>query len=674
MAKNISNDPTHLVDLNEANLAVKENRFQDAIKLLDIILSNYPNHIDCLYLAAVSSRYLKNYEESKKYLELLLRNSPDMGRAYQELGHLNRDMGKADIAMKHYRQACELNPALLVSWKNLYNYFIKIKNKPAADTAIARIKKLESLPSSLLYIDQILNEGRLAIAEKKCREFLKRNPTNTHAMYLLSDIANKFGHFDDAEFLLEKAVEFSPNDGDLRMKYAEILRKKQKFPETLEQVNTLCKLYPDNLAYQAQRATEIMQNGNHKKAIILLDDILKKNPYNFSIHTSKGHAQKTLGKTQDAIQSYKSSYKLKPDHGEAFFSLSNLKTYSFDNNEIEQMKSQLNRVDLPLKEQTYFHFALAQAFETKNDFDNAFFHLKNGNRIKNQQSNYTIKKMDSELQSQIDICDSNFFNNMGSGGCKTKDPIFILGLPRAGSTLVEQILASHSMIDGTLELPNILTMAQSLRGDDIYGEKGNYPKSMSSLSKEKRIKMGEAFINDTQMHRQDAPMFTDKMPNNFRHIGLIHLIMPNAKIIDARRYSLDCCFSMFKQLFAQGQEFTYGLEEAACYYNSYVKLMNHWDNVLPGKILRVNNEDVIDDLEGQVKRLLDFLEIPFEQSCVSFHETDRSVRTASSEQVRQPINKKGQGRWKPYAKHLKPLMNALDSNLVKQEDINLISS
>jgi hypothetical protein len=263
---------------------------------------------------------------------------------------------------------------------------------------------------------------------------------------------------------------------------------------------------------------------------------------------------------------------------------------------------------------------------------------------------------------------------MGSGGCKTKDPIFILGLPRAGSTLVEQILASHSMIDGTLELPNILTMAQSLRGDDIYGEKGNYPKSMSSLSKEKRITMGEAFINDTQMHRQDAPMFTDKMPNNFRHIGLIHLIMPNAKIIDARRYSLDCCFSMFKQLFAQGQEFTYGLEEAACYYNSYVKLMNHWDNVLPGKILRVNNEDVIDDLEGQVKRLLDFLEIPFEQSCVSFHETDRSVRTASSEQVRQPINKKGQGRWKPYAKHLKPLINALDSNLVKQEDINLINS
>ena len=673
MTNNISKDPTHLVDLNEANLAVKESRFQDAINLLNIILEKYPNHVDCLYLASVSSRYLKKYNESKKYLNLLLKNSPDMGRAYQELGHLNRDMGNDELAVKNYRQACELNPALIVSWKNLYTHFKKIKNKPAADTALSRIKKLESIPKSLLYIDQILHEGRLAIAEKKCREFLKLNPTNTHAMYLLSDIANKFGHFDDAEFLLEKAVEFDPDDGDLRMKYAEILRKKQKFSETLQQVDILCDQFPNNLAYQAQRATEIMQNGNHEKAIILLDNILKKNPYNFSIHTSKGHAQKTLGRTQEAIESYKSSYNLKPDHGEAFFSLSNLKTYSFSDEEISDMKKQLNRVDLPLKEQTYFHFALAQAFESKKDFNSAFFHLDNGNKIKKQQSNYTIEKMNSELQAQIDICSSSFFDDLNSGGYETSEPIFILGLPRAGSTLIEQILASHSMIDGTLELPNILTLAQSLRGDDIYGNKGNYPRSMSSMKSDDRLKMGKSFIEDTQMHRQGSPRFTDKMPNNFRHIGLIHLILPNAKIIDARRYSLDCCFSMFKQLFAQGQEFTYGLKEAASYYNSYVKLMSHWDDVLPGKVLRVNNEDVIDDLEGQVKRILDFLEVPFEDNCISFYETDRSIRTASSEQVRQPINKKGQGRWKPYAKHLKPLTDVLDKNLLHQEDIDLIN-
>jgi len=230
------------------------------------------------------------------------------------------------------------------------------------------------------------------------------------------------------------------------------------------------------------------------------------------------------------------------------------------------------------------------------------------------------------------------------------------------------------MIDGTLELPNILSIAQSLRGDDIYGKEGNYPKSMNSLSVEQREDLGRSFINDTRMHRKEAPMFTDKMPNNFRHIGLIHLIMPNAKIIDARRYPLDCCFSMFKQLFAQGQEFTYGLEEAGSYYNSYVELMNHWDKVLPEKILRVNNEDVVEDLEGQVHRILNYLGLPFEEECITFYETDRSVRTASSEQVRRPVNKDGMGRWKPYAQYLKPLLDVLDEDLLKEEDVAYINN
>jgi tetratricopeptide (TPR) repeat protein len=491
-------------------------------------------------------------------------------------------------------------------------------------------------------------------------------------MSLLSEIANRLGYFDDAEFLLEKAVEFKPNDGDLRMQYAAILRKKQKFAKTMEQVNILCNQYPDNPIYQAQKASEIMQNGDHAQAIKMFDDILNKNPYNFSTHTSKGHAQKTLGKTDKAIKSYQSAYQIKPDHGEAYFSLANLKTYSFNLDELNIMREQAKRVDLSLRDKSYFHFALAQACESIGEYEEAFFHLEKGNKIKNDQSKYSIERMDAELQAQIDVCDEDFFTDLGSGGYATKDPIFILGLPRAGSTLIEQILASHSMIDGTLELPNILSIAQSLRGDDIYGKLGNYPKSMKSLSLEQRESFGKSFIGDTRMHRKDAPMFTDKMPNNFRHIGLIHLIMPNAKIIDARRYPLDCCFSMFKQLFAQGQEFSYGLAEAGSYYRSYVKLMDHWDKVLPNKILRVNNEDVIEDLEGQVKRMLDFLELPFEEECVLFHETDRSVRTASSEQVRQPINKKGMGRWKPYAKNLKPLLESIGEELLNPEDISII--
>ena len=662
------------LDTSKATEALKETRFVEALRLLKLNLEKDPNHIDSLYLAAVSSRYLKNFNDSKKYIEDLLMNAPDMGRAYQELGHLNRDTGNEEDAIRHYRQACELNPALSSCWQALYNYFKKNKNQPAADHAYMQMNTLQSMPRTLLYISQILNEGKLGIAEEKCREFLKKHPTNTFAMSLLSEIADRLGYFDDAEFLLESAVKLNPDDGELRMKYAMILRKKQKFSKTMEQVNILCEKFPTNLSYQAQKASEIMQNGEHREAIDLFDDILRKNPYNFSILTSKGHAQKTLGQTDQAINSYQTAYNVKQDHGEAFFSLANLKTYSFNENELNNMREQLKRFDLTLRDKVYFHFALAQGCEAVGEYDEAFFHLDAGNQIKNKQSKYSIERMDKELQAQIDVCDESFFEHHGNGGYETKDPIFILGLPRAGSTLIEQILASHSMIDGTLELPNILSMAQSLRGDDIYGKEGNYPKSMKNLSLEQRIEMGSRFINDTKMHRKDAPRFTDKMPNNFRHIGLIHLIMPNARIIDARRYPLDCCFSMFKQLFAQGQEFTYGLAEAGSYYKSYAKLMNHWDNVLPNKILRVNNEDIIEDLEGQVSRMLEFLDLPFEDSCISFYETDRSVRTASSEQVRKPINKSGMDRWKPYAQNLKPLLDGLGQELVKPEDIALIEA
>ncbi len=661
-------------DIARVTNAVKEHRFVEALSLIEGNLAHNPNHKDSLYLGAVCSRYLKNYEDAKKYIKELLTHAPDMGRAYQELGHLNKAMGDDNKAVSYYRQACELNPALIASWDFLHRYFNKVKNESAANHALEQVNQLKSVPSVLLHINQILNEGNIKDAEAKCREFLKKNPTNTFAMSLLSEIANRLGHLDDAEFLLESAVKFKPDDPELRKKYLLVLRKRQKFAKTMEQVEILCNKYPNNLSYKVQKAIEVMQNGDHKHAIKLFDDVLKKAPADPNTLTSKGHAEKTLGDTKNAIKSYKLAYESKSDHGEAFFSLANLKTYKFEEDEIKKMRKELDRVDITLKDKAYFHFALAQACEAIEEYEEAFFHYKSGNKIKSEQSKYSIERMDKELQAQINICNEHFFNNLGLGGDQTNDPIFILGLPRAGSTLIEQILASHSMIDGTLELPNILSMAQSLRGKDIYGTMGNYPKSMNSLTLEQRKELGKSFIEDTRMHRKEAPRFTDKMPNNFRHIGLIHLILPNAKIIDARRYPLDCCFSMFKQLFAQGQEFSYGLAEAGSYYNGYVKLMDHWDKVLPKKILRVNNEDVIDDLEGQVKRMLEFLELPFEESCITFYETDRSVRTASSEQVRKPINKSGMHRWKPYAKNLKPLIENLDEELLKPGDIALINS
>jgi len=661
-------------NLETIHKAVKEYRFDDALKLIKKNLKKDSDHMDSLYLAAVCSRYKKNYKDAENYLRKLLSIAPDMGRAYQELAHLNRDKGNKLQATGYYRQATEHNPALLASWNELYKLAVESKNRGSARHAQEKIEQLKSLPNILLHINQILNEGNIKEAEKKCREFLKVNPTNTHAMSLLAEIASRLGHLNDSEFLLESAVKLNPEDSEIRKKYLLILRKRQKFSKTMEQADILVQQNPHNLSFQAQKAIEVMQNGDHEESIRLLENILEKAPLDPNTLTAKGHAEKTLGRTEDAIKSYQTAYNSKHDHGEAYFSLANLKTYKFDDEEISQMKNQLKRVDISIGDRTYFHFALAQACESIGDYGEAFYHLDHGNHIRKQQTKYSIEMMDKEIQAQINICNKEFFKSMGEGGFNTKDPIFILGLPRAGSTLIEQIIASHSMVDGTLELPNILTMAQDLRGEDIYGTLGKYPGSMKNLTLTDRENMGKKFIKDTEMHRDSAPMFTDKMPNNFRHIALIHLIMPNAKIIDARRYPLDCCFSMFKQLFAQGQEFTYGLEEAGSYYNSYVKLMNHWDNVLPNKILRVNNEDVIDDLEGQVRRILSFLELPFEDACVSFHKTERSVRTASSEQVRQPINKKGMGRWKSYAKHLKPLINSIDKNLLKQEDIDLINS
>jgi len=652
---------------------IKENKFKEAHEYVLLNLEQDSNHIESLYFGSVCARYLKNYQQSNDYLERLLTLSPDMGRAYQELGHLNRDKGSLELAAGYYRQACEMNPALISSWQFLYDYYRDIGKKDASSHALEQLENLKSLPNTLLYINQILYEGKLSEAEKMCRDFLKKDPKNTEAMSILSEIASRLGYLEDAEFLLENAVNFEPNNPELRKKYLIILRKKQKFSKAMTQAEYLCKTFPKNLSYKAQMAIEIMQNGDYEKAIEIFDSILKKAPNDPNTLTSKGHALKTFGNNIDAIKSYKLAHKAKPDHGEAYFSLANLKTYSFKTSEIALMKNQLENVNLLSKDRVYFHFALAYALEKEGEYEEAFSHLEKGNEIKKINNRYSIKGMKDEIHSQIQICDSNFFSSHGEGGLNKNDPIFILGLPRSGSTLIEQILASHSQIDGTLELPNILSMAHGLRGHDRLSNEGKYPSVLKSLTKDQRKEMGLEYITDTFIHRDKAPRFTDKMPNNFRHIGLIHLILPNAKIIDARRYPLDCCFSIYKQLFAQGQEFSYGLEEIGNYYRNYIDLMDHWNRVLPGKILKVNNEDIINDLEGQVKRIIDYLELPFEKECISFYNTKRSVRTASSEQVRKPINKDGVERWKPYSKKLKPLVDYLGEELLKPEDIALIN-
>jgi tetratricopeptide (TPR) repeat protein len=529
-----------------------------------------------------------------------------------------------------------------------------------AQAAKAQYERLGQLPRELLAVTNHLHEGRLLRAEEICRHFLRSNPRNVEGMRLLAKIGIELGILDDAEFLLESAVAFDPENIQLRLDYTDVLRRRQKFDKAREQAEALHQRDPENPLFQSQLAIESMQTGDYERAFELFDAVLAKLPRDPATLTSKGHALKTLGQSSEAIDSYRAAIAAKPDHGDAHYALANLKTYRFEDAEIDAMRAQAERADLAFMDRVHLSFALGKALEDRGDYEASFKHYDEGNALKRAQTRYSADAMTRELEAQKEACTDDLFAKHAGSGHNAPDPIFILGLPRAGSTLLEQILASHSQIDGTLELPNILALAHRLRGK--RAGQSRYPQVLHDLTSDQLSKFGEQFIADTRIHRQGAPFFIDKMPNNFRHIGLIHLVLPNAKIIDARRAPMDCCFSGFKQLFAEGQEFTYGLHEVGRYYADYVELMDHWDAVLPGEVLRVQHEDVLDDLEWQTHRMLEFIGVPFEQACLDFHKTDRAVRTASSEQVRQPINRKGQDAWKPFEPWLGPLKEALSKS------------
>ncbi|MEG3153706.1 sulfotransferase family protein [Sphingomonas sp. RB1R13] len=383
-------------------------------------------------------------------------------------------------------------------------------------------------------------------------------------------------------------------------------------------------------------------------------------PNNPTLHLSIGHALKTVGKQAEAIDAYRGAYRVAPDFGDAYWSLANLKTYRFEEAEIEGMREYEAASTTKLVDRYHLCFALGKALEDRGQYAESFDYYERGNRLKREEVRYDWTRIDKEMKLQIEHCTPALFAANQGSGCRAPDPIFIVGLPRAGSTLLEQILASHSMVEGTMELPNILALAHRIDGRRRIGEEARYPANLAELTADELTGFGEAYVRDTAIHRKlGTPHFIDKMPNNFRHIGLISLILPNAKIIDARRDPMSCCFSGFKQLFAEGQEFTYGLEEIGHYYRGYVDLMAHWNDVLPGRVLRVDYADVVGDLETQVRRILDHVGLPFEQACLDFHQSERAVRTPSSEQVRQPIFTSGLDQWQHYDPWLAPLRAAL---------------
>jgi len=634
--------------------------------ILGPLLLQESAHPDTLYMGAVAARYRGQFDDALVRLKRLMEIAPGHSRAMQELGHLHRDAGRIEDALQSYRMAVQLNPALDVCWREQLGLLLQQSkagiNQDEQQISLVRsqLEYLQNLPKPILGAMDLVAQGKLVKAETLCREFLKQAPHHVEAMRLLADIGIRIGALDDAEILLAAAARLQPDNLRVRIDYIQTLRKRQKHQQALAESKGLLDTYPSNAQCRSLYAIELMQVGDYEQAIQLLDEVLVTLPNDPMTLTSRAHALKTCGKQQEAITSYRAAVTALPHHGEAWYSLANLKTFVFEDEDIQTMQQLLDENDsLAASQRVHLAFALGKALEDKGDFEKSFNYYAQGNQLKKVQSRYSADSIAGEFQQQIEVCSPSLLARNAGAGCPAPDPIFIVGLPRAGSTLLEQILSSHSQVDGTLELPNIPALAHRLRrGERLTGE-SHYPKILEDLKPEQYREFGETYIRDTRIHRDGAPFFIDKMPNNFRHLGLIKLILPNAKIIDARRHPLACCFSGYKQLFAEGQEFTYDQADIGRYYRDYVGLMDHWHGLMPGQILSMQYEDLVEDVELQVRRLLDYCGLPFEEACLSFYETKRAVRTASSEQVRQPIYKGGLDQWQNFELWLEPLKIAL---------------
>lgn len=646
-------------DLQRGRLGDAERKCLDALELA-------PTHREALYLLAVIQRFARRPLESLATIARLIEVDPGNGRAYQERGHCLLALGRGEEALGAFQDAVAYNAGLLASWRVLADLHERAGRTEAAGFARAQCAYLESLPDELQAVIRLIQENRLGMAEAQCRAFLQQHGHNTEAMRLLAEIGTRFNSYEEAEFLLESCIVLEPQNTNAHLDYVNLLHKRQKFGDALEQARALKAKAPGNGQFELLYANQSLAVGEFDEALAIYRRQLAAMPGNPTLHLSVGHALKTVGRQGEAIEAYREAYRVRPDFGDAYWSLANLKTYRFEPGEIDRMRELEGRPATELVDRYHLCFALGKALEDRGEIADFFAYYERGNRLKRDELGYDWRRISEEIALQQRHCGAELFERFHGAGCPSADPIFILGLPRAGSTLLEQILSSHSQVEGTLELPNILALSHHIDGRRRVGEEANYPGNLIDLEPGKLAEFGEAFMRDTRIHRkQGKPFFIDKMPNNFRHIALIQLILPNARIIDARRGAMGCCFSGFKQLFAEGQEFTYGLEEIGHYYRDYVGLMDHWDRVLPGKVLRVQYEDVVDDLETQVRRLLDFCGLPFEAACIEFHQTERAVRTASSEQVRQPIFRTGVDQWEKYSDYLDPLRAVLGPELAE---------
>ncbi len=565
-----------------------------------------------------------------------------------------------EAAVAARRLAAVREPRRAQVWRELADALDALGDRDGAAAAYLEHVRFAVHDPLLMRCAAALHANRIADAEALLREQLKRAPTDVVAIRMLAEIAVRLDRAEDAEHLIERCLDLAPGFREARHNYAIVLTRVNKPARAIEELERLLHDEPAHPAYRNLKAVALCHTGDYEPAIEIYEDLLRAHPRQAPAWLSLGHASKTAGKLDRAITAYRTCLELDPTFGDAWWSLANLKTFRFDATQIACMQATLARADLAPEQRTCLEFALGKALEDCADYAASFRHYERGNALRLEQIPYSAEDSSLLLQRARETYGREFFAARAGSGCDAPDPIFIVGLPRAGSTLVEQILASHSQVEGTMELPDLISITRALRRAAADKRAGAYHAALAALDRDALRELGLQYLERTRIHRKlGRPFFIDKMPNNFAHIGLIRLILPNAKIIDVRRHPLACCFSGFKQHFARGQSFTYGLRNVGRYYRDYVALMAHFDAVLPGRVLRVIYEDLIADTQREVRRLLDYCGLPFEDACLRFFENERPVRTASSEQVRQPIYRDGLEQWRHFEPWLDPLKEAL---------------
>jgi predicted Zn-dependent protease len=630
------------------------------------ILKDYPGHPAALLLLGTARRGTGSPEAAASFSELAAAH-PDSGPIHLELGRTLAIQGRDGDALEALKRAVDLEPNLAEAWRELATLHAKHGDPDACDVAYAHFTRLASPEQHLAEAHAALANHRLGAAEALLQRQLAQNSQDPQALRMLAEIAAEREDYVESERLYAQCLSVAPGYSRARFDLARTLHLQQKAQPMLPLLERLLRLEPASLPYRSLQASAFGLLGQNERARKILESLILEFPGNEALYVHYGNALRTGGFAAEAIAAYRKGAELRPGYGEAWFCLANLKTFRFEAAEMRTMREQADRPDLSDEDRLQLDFALGKALEDAGEYDASFQHYARGNALRRRAVFYEADVNTRFVESLKKMYSTDFFAARGGSGCEAPDPIFIVGLPRSGSTLLEQILASHSQVEGTRELPDIQGFALELGIRESRIESPQFGHSLESLGRDELQALGRRYLDQTRSSRVGGkPYFIDKTPSNFFHVGLIQLILPNARIIDARRSALACSFSNFKQHFQAGVWFSYSLDDIGRFYRSYIQLMTHYDSVLPGRVHRVQYERLVSDLPGEVRKLLEYCGLPFEEQCLRFHETQRVVQTASSEQVRTPLFAEGVDQWRNFEPWLGELKRAL-GDLVPQD-------